>query len=103
MTARYTPTSKRDLLEIAAWIARDNPERARSFVEELRVTCRALAHHPESAIARSDLLPGLRCRPHGAYLIFYRPLPAGVLVIRILHGARDVAALLPPSDGTAPP
>jgi len=35
----------------------------------------------------------LRVTFHGAYAIYYRPLPDAVVIVRVLHGARDVAAL----------
>jgi plasmid stabilization system protein ParE len=31
--------------------------------------------------------------PHGGYLIFYRPLPDGVEIVRIIHGARNLSRL----------
>jgi toxin ParE1/3/4 len=40
-----------------------------------------------------DLLePKLRFIPVGSYLVFYRSLPDGVEIARILHGARDITA-----------
>jgi toxin ParE1/3/4 len=50
-------------------------------------------HFPLAAPAREQLAPGLRVTFHGAYAIYYRALPDAVVVIRVLHGARDVAAL----------
>jgi plasmid stabilization system protein ParE len=28
------------------------------------------------------------------YLVFYRPIPGGIEVLRVLHGSRDIAAIL---------
>ncbi len=28
------------------------------------------------------------------YLVFYRPVPGGIEVLRVLHGARDIAGIL---------
>ena len=36
------------------------------------------------------LLPGLRSIPVGNYLIFHRPEEDGVLIVRIIHGARQI-------------
>ena len=41
--------------------------------------------------ARSDLAPSLREVPVGNYVVFYRPMSDGVVVVRILHAARTVA------------
>jgi toxin ParE1/3/4 len=43
---------------------------------------------------REELRPGLRSSSVGNYLILYRPIPEGIAVFRILHGARDLEALL---------
>lgn len=41
---------------------------------------------------------GVRRRVHDNYQIFYRADDSEVFVIRVLHGARDYAALLFPED-----
>lgn len=38
-------------------------------------------------------IPGFR-----NYLIFYRPMENGVEIVRVLHGARDIAAALEEDD-----
>ena len=51
MKVEFSPVAKDDLLEIALYIAQDNPVRALSFVDELEAQClrlgkrRVLAHH----------------------------------------------------------
>lgn len=30
---------------------------------------------------------------HGAYAVYFRALPDAVVIVRVLHGARDVAAI----------
>lgn len=91
-----SPRAAADLEEIAAYIARDNPIRAASFVAELEATCHAVAASPEFYPLRNDLAPGLRMAVHGRYLVLYRDLPAEniVRVERVLHGARDLPRLL---------
>lgn len=42
---------------------------------------------PLAAPARDQLAAGLRVTFHGAYAIYYRPLPDEIVVIRVLHGA----------------
>lgn len=43
---------------------------------------------------RLPRLTGVRRRPFGNYLIFYRIEDSTVQVMRILHGARDYARIL---------
>jgi toxin ParE1/3/4 len=52
-----------------------------------------LARMPELGRKRPDLAPDLRGFPIGNYIIFYRPVPDGIQVIRVLHGARDIPEL----------
>jgi addiction module RelE/StbE family toxin len=99
MKVVITTDALNDLEEIGDYIARDNPERARSFVAELVAKAQGLADIPKGF----PLVPryagfGIRRRAHGAYLIFYRVEESRVTVIHILHGARDYEALLFPED-----
>lgn len=94
---RLLPAAEADLEAIADYIARDNPVRAVSFIAELREICRSLAAMPLAF----PLVPryadhGIRHRPHGQYQIFYRPIgtPPCIDILHILHGARDLAAIL---------
>lgn len=92
-----TPTARRDLEGIEAWVSRGDPERAARFLEDLLDILERLASRPLSGRPRHDIRPGLRSRVHGSYVIFYRPRTGGTTVIRVLHGRRDLAsARFPP-------
>ena len=98
MIVHLTAEAERDLEAIGDYIARDNPARALSFVQELRGKCLGLADMAE----RFPLVPryesaGIRRRGHGSYLIFYRVEPDKVAIIHILHGAQDYASILFPA------
>ena len=86
----FTPAARADLLEIALYIAEDNPERAMSFVAELEAKAAVAAEHPASFPARDEISPGLRVIVHGRYLLFFRELVDEVRIVRVLHGARDL-------------
>ncbi|WP_454753716.1 type II toxin-antitoxin system RelE/ParE family toxin [Cupriavidus necator] len=98
IVVRLTPLAEAELEAIADYIARDNPRRALSFVQELRDRCLSLADMPLAF----PLVPryedrGIRHRVHGNYQIFYRVLgdpPARIDVLHVLHSARNYAALL---------
>ncbi|MDR6709308.1 toxin ParE1/3/4 [Novosphingobium sp. 1748] len=83
-----------DLLEIAGFIARDNPVRAATFIDELEGACLKLVDYPYSGAARADLRADLRSKPHGSYVIFYSVLTRVLRIERILHGARDIGGNL---------
>ena len=48
---------------------------------------------PHMGRERSDLSEGLRSLPFRDYLIFYRIVESSVVVVRVLHGARDIERL----------
>ncbi len=91
-----SPRAAADLEDIAEYIARDNPERAATFIAELEAKCRAVAATPDTYPARPDLAPGLRMAVHGRYLVLFRELPGqdAVRVERVLHGARNLPGLI---------
>ena len=90
---RLSPSAIADLDEIGEYIARDNPDRAATFVEELEDACRRIADSPQAYPLRSDLAPDVRMAVHIYYLIFYRVLPNEIRVERVLHSARNLPRL----------
>jgi toxin ParE1/3/4 len=73
-------------------IAQDNPAAATRLLARFDRLFHTLAAQPNSGKKVDELAPNLRLMPLGSYLIFYRPLPDGVEIARILHGARDISA-----------
>jgi len=49
MRARFTPLAEADLEATGDYIARDNPQRALSFVRDLRERCVRIAELPRAA------------------------------------------------------
>ena len=97
MIVHLTAEAERDLEQIGDWIARDNPARAVTFIEEIQRSCLDLAEFPE----RFPLVPRyeserVRHRAKGNYLIFYRIETAKVVILHVLHGAMDYSAVLFP-------
>lgn len=87
-----------DLEDIGDYIALDSPLRAIGFIADLRAACMRIGLAPSATIARPELAENLRCRPFGRYLIFLRVEAERVLIVRVLHGARDVSAILGSTD-----
>ncbi len=75
------------------YIARSDPDAADRLIDRIEEICEGLAAFPYLGRARSDLAANLRSFIHRSYVIFYRPLPDGIELVRVLHGARDLAAL----------
>lgn len=84
-----SPESRADYLNIWLYIAHDNPEAAdrmlRSFDQKLELIARA----PFLGRSRNDLRRSIRSFPVGRYLLFYRPIPEGIYLVRVLAGSQD--------------
>lgn len=86
-----TPQAQEDLREIVAFIARDDPDRARNFGNLLLDKALALETLPE----RGRVVPELgdaavREVVHGSYRVIYEVIhdAEAVFVLRFWHGAR---------------
>jgi toxin ParE1/3/4 len=90
----YAPVANDDLIEIAAFIARDKPATARQWVQEIRKTGSTLSTQPEMGEEREGFgVPGCRSFSVGSYVVFFRPISDGIEVARIIHGSRDMQNL----------
>jgi toxin ParE1/3/4 len=92
-----TAEAEYDLEQITTYIAEQSIEIALNFVQELREKCESLADAPRGypLVPRHEHL-GIRRRPFGNYLIFYRVGTSAIEVVHILHSARDYERLLFP-------
>jgi toxin ParE1/3/4 len=81
---------------LAIWqrIAEDNEPAADRFIYLLAHYFRLLADNPYAGRPRDELRAGYRSFPVGEYLIFYRTMEPGVLILIVVHGRRHIGALL---------
>lgn len=94
-TLVYSRQAQADLDEIFDFIAADNPERAWSYIEEIRRACRGLCDAPLIGTARPDLQTDLRIIVfRRRVVIAYRALPEQLEVLRVFTGGRDYEAIL---------
>jgi len=93
MQVVFSRQAEFDLEEIADTIASDNAVAAVRFIQSIREHCRRIGSAPLAYPARPELAPGIRCCVHQRYLILFQPCVTSVLVVRILHGSRDLLAL----------
>lgn len=94
------PKADRDLDGYADYLAEDaNLDLALRFLAAADETFALLARQPNmgwrSRIRRAELAPLRVFRVTGFehVLIFYRPLPDGVDILRVVHGSRNLRAL----------
>ncbi|MGH9841415.1 MAG: type II toxin-antitoxin system RelE/ParE family toxin [Blastocatellia bacterium] len=89
-----------DLADCAFYIADDDPAVADRFVDAFELSVERLAQMPYLGVAHSNDNPalfGLRRWPikgFEKYLIFYLVLEDVIDIVRILHVAQDIAAIL---------
>lgn len=90
---RFTHSAETDLLELWVTIAEENLTAADEILDVIQATATLLGTQPEMGRARPELAEGLRSLPtRTPYLIFYLPDNDGLLVVRVLHHARDIDA-----------
>jgi len=91
-----------DLVEIASYIAQDNPEAAARVLDEIERIFQFVALFPEAGTlcpSTRKTLSGIRMMPAGIYrnyLIFYRATDdgRGARILHVLHAARDITSLI---------
>ena len=94
-TVRTSRRASRDLDEVWLWIARDSPEVASRFVDEIIDKFPILAAYPRLGRSRPDLGPSILSFPFRNYVIYCHETRRGIEIVRVLHGAREAKALSP--------
>jgi toxin ParE1/3/4 len=92
-TYRRTSQAENDLLEIWLYIAEDNIKAADKLLSTIDSKCRLLAYSPHLGRERPDLATGLYSFPVENYSLYYKKDPDGIVIVRVLHGARDQLAI----------
>ena len=95
--AVLSPAAERDIVEIVEWIASDNPVAARGFRAALDRLADTIGEHPMSGALKPQLAsPPIRFFPLRGfpYVMVYTPERDPPLIVRVVHGARDLPELL---------
>ncbi len=90
---RLSAQADEDLIGIWLFISKDSIEAADRLIAELVKKFELVAEHPEAGRERPELYPNLRSFPVGRHILFYRPTPDAVEIVRILHSSRDIESL----------
>lgn len=93
---RFTRLANADIDEIWESIARDNPEAADRIIHEIYEQIGLLAEFPSSGHVRRDLAEERRLLFASVrkYMIAYRGDCEPIVIVRILHGARNLTEIL---------
>jgi toxin ParE1/3/4 len=88
---RYSRLAREDLLEIWLQIARQTSQTsANRILDRIDEACRGLARFPEIGPSRPEIAEGARSLVIQRWLALYRLTPKGVLIVRVIDGARDL-------------
>jgi toxin ParE1/3/4 len=95
--ARLAPRAERELLAAADWVAKDNPAAARGLREAVAAAVLRIGEHPGCGVTRL----ALAAEPYRfltltgyPYILVYNAASHPPLIVRFIHGARDLPELL---------
>jgi toxin ParE1/3/4 len=94
MRIRRLPRAIRDVDEIWEWIAADDIRAADRLGARIAEATARLADFPASGTPRPELGPGVRSLVVGRYVVLYHVGPDSVDIVRVVHGARELSALI---------
>jgi toxin ParE1/3/4 len=88
----YLPDAVQDLHAIWVYVAEQSQslDIADRLIDSIDDAATVYAANPEMGTSRLELSASLRCFVVGRYVAFYVPTPAGIEVIQIIHGSRDI-------------
>ena len=98
MTGRFvlSPLAQTDLDDI--WertVLRWGLDQAEEYTRQLWERIREVAARPAIGRACPEVRPGYHKYPSGSHILFYRLIPDGIDVVRILHERMDYERHLP--------
>ena len=92
---RLSQLAEQDLEEIWSYIAQDKPSAADRQIDLLHEKFEVLARNPGIGEKRPEFSGrNYRSFSVGNYVIYFRRIRNSIEIARVLHGARDVEAIL---------
>lgn len=91
-----TPIARTEIRAISLSIAKDSAMQGHKFAEDVRATLETLAQFPgvgrsrEEGDPRTHLLRSFPVRDHPNHLLFYAVEEEAIVLVRVIHGARDI-------------
>jgi toxin ParE1/3/4 len=91
-----SPQADSDLDDIWYYIAAEtgNADIADRVIDRLVQRFLLLGNYPRIGRPREEIRRGLRSFPVGEYVVFYRIEREDVIILRVLHGKRDIERIL---------
>jgi toxin ParE1/3/4 len=93
---RLTTQARRDLSDIWMYVARGAPDNADKVLDRIDQQFRLMAAYPLIGRIRSDIARDMRSLVVERWLILYRIEQDGIVVSRVIDGARNLSRLAKP-------
>lgn len=90
MKYRLSRRAENDVEAIGDHIAADSPAAAARVIRDFVRRWQLLAMQPFSGQSAEEFGPETRRLVMGRYLAFYKVTPQELLILRVLHGSRDI-------------
>ena len=89
-----TASAETDLAEIWSYVAAEASQAiATRLVQKIKSDFSPFCEFPQLGPARDQFATGLRVGFSGSYAIYYQPTETELVIVRVLHGARDAVAI----------
>ena len=89
---RLSQAASADLDDTWVYVAQQGSESAANrLIDSITERFPVLLQMPQSGRKRDEVRSGLRSHPVSNYVIYYRKMKTGIEIVRVIHGARDVA------------
>jgi len=85
-----TRQSREDYVSIEDYIAQSSPQNAAMIIRLFDERLQMLASNNLMGRPRPELAPNLRSWNVHRFVLFYRPIDDGVILIRVLHASMDI-------------
>ena len=85
-----TLDAQADLKEIWEYVARESVFQADRLLGRFEEKFHHLASHHGYGRPRPELATGCRSHPYGNFCFYFRQTEDGILLLRVLHAARDI-------------
>ncbi len=85
--------AENDFINIWQYISDDSPQNADHFLDYLYDQAIKLSFAPEIGALHSELGINIRIFPVKSYLLIYKPISNGIILLRVLHGSVNYSQL----------
>lgn len=92
----WTDKAEESILGIGRYIIEQTQSRQRGLdvITRIEEKCALYAKFPGGGTSREDIGPGLRCFRVDKFVVIYRPIDDGIVVVLVAHGHQDLRTIV---------